>query len=309
MYLSDVSELEILDVATERELIRKYQEEGCVESRDRVVKGAMRYAVHRVRQKCGGAAGGKGGSHAFTRDEELEAIADATLALFNAIDSFNPERAGDSKFILYARWHIDESIRRTFSVRHAVAGTPRENKMIYSASRRIRAMADELTGDIEHDVALIVDKTKISRRVATMLLRQGVGRDSGHVFPRADLENCTSTDGEYTQTRSIGDAVVQAGQPLAAAEMFESLILRTPDTANMDAERHNVLASLIAMLPPQRALVLRLYYGVDSPQFAVPEIADLLDKTHQRITQLLTAALSELRNNCVSMRLDLRSLH
>lgn len=302
-YIGALGEVEILSPEEEHRLIRKYRDEKCLESRDRVIKGSLRYVVHRVRDKCqlskgqatSGGTADNWASFAGARMSRVvlsDLIADATAALFRALDLFDPDKAGGGRFVLYARWYVDEAIRRTLSRQRSMAGTVHECKSEHNAAQKIEKLKHELTGVIADDVEIVMAKTSLGRGVVTRVLNRQF-----NVTYAEKVANMSRADAGDVHEASRWDLhAATAGEPP-----------RQVETAEED-ERARTLSALISMLPPARALSLRLYFGIGGVTYTSQEIAELQGMTHQAINQLLTAGLSDVRNISVSIGLDLRSL-
>jgi RNA polymerase sigma factor (sigma-70 family) len=99
-YYKEVEATSMLSAETERELIRRYQENKDPKARDLIVKGALRYVIAEARKHPR--------SHVERQTLE-DLIAAGNIGLIRALTKFKPE-AG-TRFLTYASWWVRHEMR------------------------------------------------------------------------------------------------------------------------------------------------------------------------------------------------------
>lgn len=101
-YFDDLADVELLDKEEERRLMRKYEDEGDLEARNKVIKSALKFVVVQARR------------FANDHDAQHRLISAGNEGLLEAVDRYDIETALDNnnKFLSYAYWHITERMRQ-----------------------------------------------------------------------------------------------------------------------------------------------------------------------------------------------------
>ena len=112
-----------LSRAEERELIRRYQEEGDMEAREQVVKANLRFVITVAQQFRG-----------YLPIED--AIGEGSLGLLKALDRYDASRG--CKFITYAVWWIRQAIHEALRNEGHILAKP---QLLASVNERFRKAA------------------------------------------------------------------------------------------------------------------------------------------------------------------------
>lgn len=207
-------------------------------------------------------------------------ISEGTLALVQAIHSFDPAKAGEASFATYATYWIRTAIKDYVMRNHSiVAVTPTgDTKRAFFRVRFERnKLAEANAGVLPHDYQkTIADKLDIS--IATVkLVEARLSRDVSADMPLANTE-----DGTLMETFSSADPVLEPAP--------------TPEELVSEIQERDYLRSLIKGLTDrERQIVSERVLAPNPPTIA--RLADKLRMTPQRVHQLETRALKKLKSS------------
>jgi RNA polymerase sigma-32 factor len=207
-------------------------------------------------------------------------ISEGTLALVQAIHSFDPAKAGEASFATYATYWIRTAIKDYVMRNHSiVAVTPTgDTKRAFFRVRFERnKLAEANAGVLPHDYQkTIADKLDIS--IATVkLVEARLSRDVSADMPLANTE-----DGTLMETFSSADPVLEPAP--------------TPEELVSEIQERDYLRSLIKGLTDrERQIVSERVLAPNPPTIA--RLADKLGITPQRVHQLETRALKKLKSS------------
>lgn len=128
--LSDVRKVEVIDREEERLLIKKYKEEGCMESRDKLITANIKFVVK------------AGLEYKRTGNDLLDLWSEGFCGLIHALDKFEPEK--DIKFISYAVWWIKDHITKYISNNQLISIPTGRVKTLFSHLKEGGIDLDEL---------------------------------------------------------------------------------------------------------------------------------------------------------------------
>lgn len=205
-------------------------------------------------------------------------ISEGTLALVQAIHSFDPAKAGDASFATYATYWIRTAIKDYIMRNHSiVAVTPTgDTKRAFFRVRFERnKLAEANAGVLPHDYRETI-AAKLGISIATVTLVEArLARDVSTDMPLPNAE-----DGTLVETFSSTDPVLEPAP--------------TPEDLVSEIQERDYLRSLIMRLTDrERQIVSERVLAPNPPTIA--RLAEKLGITPQRVHQLETRALKKLK--------------
>lgn len=196
-------------------------------------------------------------------------INEGNLGLIRAAHKFDESKG--IKFISYAVWWVRQAILQALAEQSRIVRVPLNR-----------------AGTLH----------RISRRSSALLQELGREPTPAEIAEGMDIEM-----EEVQKTLSISQGHLSLDAPLTPGE-DNRLLDYLPDTQNAgpDAEtfEHALTQSIeevLTTLRDREAKVLRLYFGLDSPEpMTLEEIGNLLGITRERVRQIKEKALSRLRH-------------
>lgn len=236
------------------ELFRIYKETGDIETRNKLVLTYMdivRYAAISTRNMY----------QKYADPEDI--VNEATVALMNAVDSFDPDK--NIKFETYA------SIR----VRGAIIDYIRKQDIIPRNVRRFAREYDKAYSELYAQL----DREPTS---AELSVHMGISEEK--------LESLTARSAA-AQTLSFEEMVFEGGYDIPDSEKNNSSVWQ-PEQRLLNGEMHGMLVKAVDALGERERLVISLYY-YEKLRYA--EIAAVIGVSESRVCQIHSAAVAKMR--------------
>ena len=238
---------------------------GCEESLDKLVRSNLRFVVSVAKK------------YQNQGVSLSDLINEGNLGLIRAAHKFDETKG--IKFISYAVWWIRQAILQALAEQSRIVRVPLNR-----------------AGTLH----------RIGRRTAALL--QELGRQP---TPKEIAEGLDISIEEVQKTLSISQAHLSLDAPITPGE-DNKLLDYLPDTQNPGPDSHTFehaltesIEEVLSTLKEREARILRLYFGLGSPEpMTLEEIGSLLGITRERVRQIKEKALSRLRHVSRSRALE-----
>ena len=263
LYYNAVKQHPLLTAEEERDLSRRWLEDGDRAAADRLVLSNMRAVIKIAGEYCN--------QHATFAD----LLQEGTLGLLRAVDRFDPDRG--VRFLSYAAWWIRAFIRdhllRTRSL--VRLGTTQRQRTVYSRLGKAKAQVarEGLEGDAR--MARQVENIGVDRATIESMEGRLMGYDVSLDAPVG------SESGSASRANFIPSAQPDPEQQLAEGEEMRLERLR--------------LGLAIAQLPPREQEIIRRRHLADKAE-TLEVVGQSLGVSRERVRQLEARALRRIRN-------------
>ena len=229
---------------------------GDQEALEKLVRANLRFVVSVAKQY-------QGQGLALT-----DLVNEGNVGLITAAQKFDETRG--FKFISYAVWWIRQSILQALAENSSLVRLPL-NQVGYSS--KVNRFYNKFVQENE-------------RRPSTEEIAEGIG------IEKEKINNALLTSGKH----------ISMDAPLVEDEDSCLLDLLT-NSENDDTDSKLVTESLktevrraIDMLPDRESQVIRMYYGINTPELGLEEIGRALNLSRERVRQIKEKALALLRH-------------
>ena len=247
-YIGDLNNRAHLSIEEQAECIRMYRETGEQKYFDTIVETNLLFIVSVARKLT------------YSKLTLSEKISSGVVGLMKAVEKFDLERG--ASFITYARWWIEQSIRKDALTSANIVRIPTGT---YRKIKKIQRLTEEGWTNEEIKKEYSISDKKLS-----------LFRASGHEVSLSQ----TLTDDGFTLQDTIGQE-------------------DTNIKSNSDNEEYNFIMSKIHMLKPRTKKNVELRFGLtgDAPM-TLQEISELYNISRERVRQIVNKGIANLRNFC-----------
>ena len=263
MYLKEIGKIKLLSPEEELEVAKRLAA-GDPEAKRIMVEANLRLVVSIAKRYVGRGM------------MLLDLVQEGNVGLLKAVEKFDYEKG--YKFSTYATWWIRQAITRAIAdqartIRIPVHMVETINRVIRTAHSLVQTLGrdpttEEIAAELDMEPEKVQDILKIAQEPVSLELPIGEEEDS-HL-------------GDFIQDE-------EASQPAEAA--YETMLREQLD-------------EVLATLSPRAEQVLRLRFGlVDGKTHTLEEVGKAFDVTRERIRQIESKALRQLRHYSKSKKL------
>ncbi|WP_126424733.1 sigma-70 family RNA polymerase sigma factor [Brevibacillus marinus] len=272
LFLESVAATPMLDKDEELELLLRYQRNGDLDARERLVKAYLRYVVSTALR------------HLRKGMPFLDLIQEGTIGLFTAIDKFDLSRG--VRLYHYSHWWISQAITRAISDKGRLIRIPvHMHEQIRLYQKQVMKLVQELNRYPDrHEIAAALD----------------LPVDKVNTIEYALMMKMESFDEQPTAE------MVQPGlddEPLSYADIVEDGDASLDEWIEKADLRVQVQAAL-GQLNPRAQEIIAMRYGLyDDQVHTLEEVGKMFGLTRERIRQIEATTIDRLRKQKVSRSL------
>lgn len=257
-YLNDVSKIPLLTPAEEIELATLIFETGDEKAKKRLIDSNLRFVISVAKQYQGSGL----------PLEDL--ISEGNLGLMKAADRFDPTKG--FKFISFAVWWIRQMILQAIST---------TGRTIYQPSNRTGKF-----GKLRRAVA------ELEQRLERQPVEEEIAEYMGMKVD--EVKDILETQ---AQTTSYNAPIKNDGTPSEMVSLYEDESSIKPDeSVSLNDDRATLMKHMSKYLTERQLQAICSYYGINSKQKSLVEIADEYGITKEGARQIIENGTKRLKN-------------
>jgi len=265
LYLREINEVALLSAAEEKDLGWRIVNDGCPESKERMIKANLRLVIAI-------------GKNYVNRGLPLvDLIEEGNIGLIRAVEGFDP--AQGARFSTYASWWIKQSIKRMLVNASQPIHIPAYMVDLISKWRASRARLEEAFGRTPTSDEIAKDLDIPPRKV------HAIKRAMKAV--NAPTQSPAGNDDEATDL----------------AEMCEDTRNHAPEDPVVKSEEFELVLQMLDQIDERDARVLKLRYGLEGQEpLTLKEIGREVGLTRERVRQIEMEALRRIQAQILNDR-------
>ena len=257
LYLDQIKHTPLLSADEERELGWAIINDGCAESRDRMIRANLRLVVAIAKSYVG-------------RGLSLsDLIEEGNVGLMRAVDGYDP--ANGARFSTYASWWIKQAIKR--AVNNASHPVHIPAYMIELVSKwRLAVRRHEQRYGVTPTTEQLAEQMDLPIKKAKMIKRA--------------LRACRTPAQENAG---------EPGDLSSLSEILADERMDNPQCTSLDREELDTLRDLMEAVPVRDAVILRLRFGLDGREpLTLKQISEEVGVSRERVRQILEDSIERL---------------
>ncbi|MEO1007862.1 MAG: sigma-70 family RNA polymerase sigma factor [Planctomycetota bacterium] len=256
MYLDEIKQTPLLSAEEERELGYRIQQDGCPESRERMIRANLRLVV---------AIAKNFGNRGLSLSDLIE---EGNIGLMRAVEGFDPEQG--ARFSTYASWWIKQAIKRALINSSRPIHVP---AYMVELIARMRQVARDLEGELGYppSTEALADRMDLPVKKIRAIRR--------------------AMRAARAQTQSVvGDGDAPGLSDLVADER-----LARPEDHPLRSDELTTLRRLMETIDHREAEILSARFGLEGTEpLTLKQIAERVGLSRERVRQIVDEAMTRL---------------
>jgi len=264
LFLESVAATPMMDKEEELECLNRYQQQGDLQARERLVRAYLRYVVNTALR------------HLKKGMPFMDLIQEGTIGLFTAIEKFDVNRG--VRLYHYSHWWISQSITRAISDKGRLIRIPvHMHEQIRHFQKQVLQLAHTLNRYPErHEIASYLDIPL--EKVDTIEYARMMKMESFDEQPDGMLWE------EEQEDENLSYADIVQDDEVSLEEWIEKVDLRT-----------QVFAALGSLNPRSQEIIAMRYGLYDDQVYTLEEVGKMFGLTRERIRQIEATTIERLR--------------
>jgi RNA polymerase primary sigma factor len=258
LYLREINRTPLLTAEEERELGWAIINEGCPESRERMIRANLRLVVSIAKQYANRGLG------------LTDLIEEGNIGLLRAVEGFDPSQG--ARFSTYASWWIKQAMKRALINATQPVHIP---AYMVELIARWKEAARKLEAELGHPPSL--QELAVAMDLPVKKIR--IIRRAMKAFQTPAQESARGSDSDL----------------LSLGELIADQRVGTPEERILQSDEMSTLNKLLETIDEREAKILRLRFGLDGVEpLTLKEIADNVGISRERVRQIVDEALTKL---------------
>jgi len=256
IYLKQIDECALLNREQEVDLCRRIRDQGCMASRDRMIRSNLRLVVSIAKRYM---------NRGLTLQDLIE---EGNIGLLKAVENFDPEVG--ARFSTYGTWWIKQAIKRALI--NAVQPIHIPAYMVELIAKWKKA-----SRDLEEELGRQPNIKELAERMELPEKKVRIIKKAVRACQRPMQDGGGSEDG------------------MSMGEMIPDERVVAPQDQLLLEDDLKTIAVLLEAIDDREATILRLRYGLDGNEpLTLKEIGEVVGLTRERVRQIEIESLRKL---------------